>query len=272
MIEQKIITGDCLEVMGKLDEKSVDVVCTSPPYNIGLKYNKYKDDLEYLKYLEWMAKVGREIARILKDDGSFFLNIGSTNTNPFLSADVADSQRDIFVLQNHIVWVKAISIGDDPNNSFGHYKPINSNRYLNNLYEDVFHFTKDGNKNIDRLAIGLPYKWKCNMKVRKTGEIKLDLKCRGNAWFIPYETIQNKSERYHHPAPFPVLLPKRCIQLHGVTKNMIVVDPFLGIGNTLLACKELNVNGIGIDLDKDYCDISKKRLSKKYEKHMFDLE
>jgi len=258
---QTVINDDCLNAMEGIETSSVDVVVTSPPYNIGIKYNEYKDSLTYEEYLEWIRNIGIEIKRILKDDGSLFLNIGGTSVNPWIPIDVASALREVFVLQNRIIWTKSISIGDNPENSHGHYKPINSKRFVNNLYEDLFHFTKTGNVKIDRLAVGLPYKWKSNRKNRKTGEIGKDKKCRGNVWFIPYRTVQSKSQKHNHPASYPVELPERCIKLHGIKENMLVIDPFLGIGSTLIACKKLSVNGIGIDTDKDYCEISKNRLS-----------
>jgi len=269
---QEIINGDCLKVMDSMKSNSVDVVCTSPPYNIGIKYNSYKDNLKYDDYLGWIAKVGQSIHRILKINGSLFMNVGRTNVNPFLSLDIACSLRNIFVLQNTIIWVKAISIDDNPANSFGHYKPINSNRYLNNLYEEVFHFTKDGSNKVDRLAVGVPYKWKSNLKSRSTGAIKEDMKCRGDIWFIPYKTINNKSERHYHPASFPVLLPERCIKLHCISKDMVVVDPFVGIGTTLVACHRLGIKGIGIDIDKHYCDIAQKTIfEEEHKSKLFDV-
>src|SRR5690606_1924398 len=91
----------------------------------------------------------------------FFLNIGATNKNPWLAFDVASQAREIFHLQNHIIWAKSISIGDD---TIGHFKPITSQRFLNNLYEDVFHFTKTGAVALDRRAIGVPFKYKSNIK------------------------------------------------------------------------------------------------------------
>ena len=262
--KQEIINGDCLQVMDSMDAGSVDVVCTSPPYNIGIKYNSYKDNLKYNDYLNWMTRIGQSIKRILKSNGSLFLNVGFTNTKPFLSLDIASAFRESLLLQNKITWAKAF-VSDKPNNSFGHYKPINSNRYLNNLTEDIFHFTKEGNNKIDRLAIGVPYKWKDNLKSRSTGKMKPDLKCRGNIWFIPYETKnRNSKNEYYHPASFPVLLPERCIKLHGINSDMVAVDPFMGIGTTLMACQKIGVRGIGIDIDKHYCDTAQIRLGEEW--------
>src|SRR3546814_4183417 len=83
------------------------------------------------------------------DLGSFFLNVGGTSCDPWIAMDVASAFRDIFVLQNHIAWVKSVSIGED---TVGHFKPITSRRYLNNNHEAVFHFTRTGDVEVDRLA------------------------------------------------------------------------------------------------------------------------
>jgi site-specific DNA-methyltransferase (adenine-specific) len=112
---------------------------------------------------------------------------------------------------------------------------------------------------LNRLAIGVPYVDKNNIQ-RYT---KKDLRCRGNTWFIPYETTQNKKDRpakKQHPAGFPVGLPSNCIKLHGVREDMLVFDPFVGTGTTLSACQELGVNGIGVDLDLAYCEIAVNNL------------
>lgn len=259
-MKQELICGDSLDVMREMKSGSIDIVCTSPPYNIKNKYNKYKDNLPKEDYLKWMRNVFIEIKRILKNNGSFFLNICSKNKEPLLIYEIVNEFKDIFIIQNDIIWVKSICIGDDPNMSFGHYKPVNSDRFLHKTYEKIFHLTKNCDVKVDALSIGLPYKWKCNRKNRKTGTVGVDLRSRGDSWFVKYETIQNKKERFYHPAPFPVILPEYCIKFHGIKKGMVVLDPFVGIGGTLIACKKLGIHGIGIDMDEKYCEDSKKRL------------
>jgi site-specific DNA-methyltransferase (adenine-specific) len=164
--------------------------------------------------------------------------------------------REIFQLQNSIIWVKSISIGED---SFGHFKPVNSRRYLNHLHEHVFHFTKNGKTAIDRLAVGVPFKDKSN--IARWGHTE-DRRCGGDVWFIPYRTIRSKSQRDHHPSPFPVELAERCIRLHGPPaasggegmSSLTVLDPFLGVGSTLLAAQRLGCRGIGIEIDTSYAE------------------
>lgn len=245
--DQTVIVGDCVEVLAGLPEQSVDVVVTSPPYNIGLNYRSYDDSGDRGAYLAWLADIGRLLHRVLKDDGSFFLNIAGTCSDPWIAPDATNAMRDIFRLQNAIVWVKSLSIGDD---TFGHFKPVNSSRYLNHTHEHVFHFTKDGKTALDRLAVGVPFKDKSN--IARWGHAK-DRRCAGDVWFIPYETIRSKSQRDHHPSPFPVALPERCIKLHGKT-DAVVLDPFLGVGATLLAAQRLGTRGIGIEIDTTYAE------------------
>ena len=201
----------------------------------------------------------------LHDNGHVFLNMGSTNKDPWIASKVARIFSKYFTLQNDIVWVKAITI---EGNSRGHIKPITSERYLSHAYEHIYHFTKSGNSKIDRLAVGVKFKFKSEMKRRKHGN---DKRCAGNVWFIPYETVQSKSDKYNHPASFPLELPTRCLKLAGIQKDSAVFDPFLGSGTTLVAAKLLGVESLyGCDLDKKYVDISRNRLSDITGKTLFD--
>lgn len=242
--------------MKSMDEKSIDVVVTSPPYNLDIAYNSYEDNLPYLQYLEWTSKWASEVKRVLKPEGSFFLNVSGSCVDPWISFDVAQVVRKCFVLQNRIVWAKSISIDDK---SFGHFKPINSARFLNHLHEDIYHFTIAGKTKLDKLAIGVPYEHKSNL-TRWKGSDGNDLRCRGNIWFIPYETIQNKLDKGEHPAIFPVKLAENCIRLHGVDKCNIVLDPFGGTGSTTVACNNLGLSSICIDIDQKYLDYAKTRV------------
>jgi site-specific DNA-methyltransferase (adenine-specific) len=110
---------------------------------------------------------------------------------------------------------------DAPNNpniiadlSMGHHKPIRSDRYLPNNFEFIYHFTKTSPINVDKLAIGVPYQDKSNIRRWKSANNNDKRDC-GRIWIMPYETIQSKSERRFHPSTFPVQLPEKCIKLHG---------------------------------------------------------
>jgi site-specific DNA-methyltransferase (adenine-specific) len=253
--QQKIIEGNCLEVFKNILNNSIDIVITSPPYNIGIKYNQYKDTLKREQYLIWLDNVFKEVKKVLKDDGSFFLNVGASSIDPWIYIDVANIARKSFVLQNDITWVKSISIN---NKTSGHFKPINSKRFMNNTNEHIFHFTKSGNIKIQRESIGVPYSDKSNVKRWNN---KKDIRCRGNTWFIPYDTIHTRVQRGNHPASFPEKLVEWCIKLHGFNKDTIVCDPFCGSGTTLRVTKKLNICGIGIEIDKTYIDYIKETLN-----------
>jgi site-specific DNA-methyltransferase (adenine-specific) len=250
---QQVVLGDCLTELRAMAADSVDVVITSPPYNIGVAYRSYRDRKPRQFYLVWLSQIGNEIARVLKDDGSFFLNVGSTNADPWIALEVAGAFRQAFVLQNHIMWVKSVSIGID---TVGHFKPITSRRYLNQNHEAIFHFTKSGAVEIDRLAIGVPFKDKSN--IARWGHTR-DRRCGGNVWFIPYETVKSKAQKFNHPAGFPVGLPLRCLKLHGRNER-VVLDPFLGAGTTLVAAAQLGHHGIGIESDPHYAQTAVSRL------------
>jgi len=252
----------------------VDVIVTSPPYNIGKKYLKYNDNKNRGDYLEWLFQVAKKSLAILKIDGSFFLNIGATTSDPLIPYQVVDKFILAgFVLQNTIHWIKSISIEKEDvgiyNNissdgfSVGHYRPINSNRFLTNLHEYIFHFTKSGDKLLDKLSIGVPYQDKTNISRWKS--VTMDKRDRGNVWFISYPTIQQSRP---HPATFPEKLAKLCISLHGYRKqDFLVYDPFMGIGNTALACIELGLDYIGTEIDNDYIEYANEMISKKRQKN-----
>jgi site-specific DNA-methyltransferase (adenine-specific) len=263
----KIYAMDCLEGMRSLDAKSIDVIVTSPPYNIGKKYSGYNDDRPRTEYLDWMEQVAFESKRVLKDEGSFFLNVGGKSTDPWISMDVAYRFRKHYTLQNLLHWIKSIAIPREDMGNYehitssiavGHYQPVNSSRYLSGCHEFIFHFTKLGDVDLDKLSIGVEYQDKSNIGRWKS--VNSDLRERGNVWFIPYKTIR---EARPHPTTFPERLPEMCIKLHGVSSEGVVLDPFMGIGSTALTCVELGIQFIGFDVDPSYVEIANERLMQK---------
>ncbi len=259
---------DCITGLKEnVKDRSADVVVTSPPYNIGTSYGSYKDELPREKYLTWIEEVGIAVKQSLTDDGSFFLNIGNKLKDPWIAWDVAYVLRKYFVLQNVIHWVKSIAIskaevGNYPNIAgdiaVGHFKPIMSNRFLNDCHEYIFHFTKYGDVHLDKLAVGVSYQDKTNIERWKAAN-KEDRRDRGNMWFIPYQTIQSRSKQRPHPATFPVKLPEMCIRLHGNAK--LVVDPFVGIGSAAVAAMRLGISFVGFEIDKEYLDATIDRIT-----------
>tara|TARA_B000000565_G_C23768597_1_gene371295 strand:- start:842 stop:1846 length:1005 start_codon:yes stop_codon:yes gene_type:complete len=147
----KLEKVDCISWMQKQKAKSISCVITSPPYNLDINYSKFKDNMSRADYLNWIHQVSKAIKRVLKDNGHFFLNVGAINSDPYVAIDVCNEVRKEFVLQNNFTWVKHIAVHD---RGYGQYKPITSKRYTSNTTESIFHFTKDGNVEVDRLAIG----------------------------------------------------------------------------------------------------------------------
>jgi len=251
--------------MARLRKEAVDLVVTSPPYNLGIQYRKYSDRQDRQSYLNWCATWAAQIRRVLKPTGSFFLNIGAAPSNPMLPHEIVFQLRDLFVLQNTIHWIKSIAIEDREGDvrSYGHFKPISSKRFLNDCHEYIFHFTIDGKIDIDRLALGVPYQDKSNI-ARWSHTRGRDARCRGNTWFIPYQTIQSREKERPHPATFPAQLAERCIKLHGISRVKLMLDPFLGIGNSAVAAKTCDVKKfIGFEVDQAYLAETRRRLQLK---------
>ena len=250
---------DCLEILERLPRHSIDAIVTSPPYNLGIRYRSYDDTIPRAKYLTWTGEWVRRAAAALSEDGSLFLNVGAKPTDPWTAIDVAHAARPHLQLQNTIHWIKSIAIekaaagsraGLKEDLAVGHYKPINSRRFLNDCHEFVFHFTPEGTTPLDRQAIGVRYQDPSNIarwQVASSG-----VRCRGNTWFIPYETIQNREKDRPHPATFPPRLPEMCLRLHGLDRVRTVADPFMGLGSTAVACAQLGVSFIGIEMDEGY--------------------
>src|SRR5881394_2908407 len=122
-MESKLVHGDCLPEMRAMSAESVDVVVTSPPYNLGIRYGEFSDTAPREEYLRWTVDWCREVKRLLKDNGSFFLNIGSSPSNPMLPFEIVVALREVFVLQNTLHWIKSITVeprgGDEI--SVGHF-------------------------------------------------------------------------------------------------------------------------------------------------------
>src|SRR5258708_31752170 len=207
---------DCVKGMQALPNDSVDVVVTSPPYNLGIGDGNYDDRRGRDEYFAWARQWAAEVKRVLKTHGSFFLNLGASPSEPLLPHELIIALKDLFVLQNTFHWIKSITVQTKSGGqiSAGHFKPIQSRRYINDCHEYVFHLTKEGQTPIDRRGVGVPYADKSNIK--RWGHTRgHDLRCRGNNWFIPYKTIWNRNKNRPHPATFPVELASNCIRLHG---------------------------------------------------------
>jgi site-specific DNA-methyltransferase (adenine-specific) len=263
----QLYLGDCLAILPALPRQLVGVLVTSPPYNLGIKYRTYEDDLPRKDYLAWTDSWLRAAAKLMGEQGSLFLNVGAKPTDPWIPLEVAQVARQHFKLQNTIHWVKSIAIdreaagrgaGLDQDVAVGHYKPINSDRFVNDCHEFIFHFSPGGRTPLDRRAVGVPYQDRSNIK--RWAAAGDGLRCRGNTWFIPYETIQSRDRDRPHPASFPPKVPEQCIRLHGVARAGTVLDPFLGLGSSAIAAARLGLDFIGIEMDEYYLKQAVERI------------
>lgn len=258
---------DCLEGMRALPAASVDLAVTSPPYNLNIAYSKFADDAPREEFLAWCYQWASEIQRLMKQDASFFLNVGSSPKNPWFPHELILSLRPLFSLQNTFHWIKSITV--QPKGglevSAGHFKPINSERFVTDCHEYVFHLTKTGSVPLKRLNIGVEYVHKSNIARWKHTD-GADKRCRGNNWFVPYETIKYRDKDRPHPATFPVQLAEWCMRIHGVDASSVAMDPFLGIGSSAVAARRCGVSRfIGFEIDEQYLSVARERLTEEPE-------
>ena len=243
---------DCLTRLKQIPDNSIDCVVTSPPYNIGIAYNTYKDKRK--DYHTWMNEIFIEIARIVKPNGHFFLNIGPTRKEPTLPYTLA--QQVPMKIQNSIIWAKAIEID---NAIRGHGQVCNTDRYLARGWEMVWHFTHDGKQPV---SLRVPYQqeW-MEYNYKKTGRRD---RPTTDCWHISYETTgawgkdANKIKGdIKHPAIFPADLVKHCIDM---CNPQTVLDPFAGTGTVGYVAKQMGIDATLIELDSEYCEFIHTRM------------
>lgn len=231
----KCYLGDNNTLIKYVDTESINLICTSPPY-------KNSDGFSSIK----LKSLFKELYRVLKPDSTFWLNFGHLAEDKFRPFEVCQLAIDSgFKLNETIIWVK------------NHYKPIQGHRRVNNLTEFIFLLYKNKMPKLNRLSIGIPYTDISNAKRFNSGK---NLKCPGNVWNIPYETIRKKSEKPHNDR-FPLMLPLNCIKLSGIPEQSIVLDPFAGSGTTLIAAKALNMNYIGMEINPKHIETFNHRLT-----------
>ncbi|MFW9948671.1 MAG: DNA-methyltransferase [Candidatus Thorarchaeota archaeon] len=225
------------EDMSELEDESIDVIITSPPYNRGKAYSSdngeiHNDRMDESEYLSFLTKIWKECYRVAKKSAVFFLNIGDSAVDQGKSEKVAMSAENAsWIRIQDIIWVKSF-LGR------GHYTPSGGNRRLNNLWEHIYLLVKDANEyKIDPKAIGIPYADKSNIG----RYCETDLRDPGNVWLIPYIKTTGASIKKGHEAPFPIGLPFKCIKM--IPNANSVLDPFGGTCSTLAACLNLGVKG-----------------------------
>lgn len=215
----KLINSDFLTI--SLPENSVDLIVTSPPYNIGIAYGVYKDNLSAKEYVEFSQKWLVKCLEILKEKGRLCINVPLDTKNQTISADITLlAKKAGFKYKGMIIWNK---------------------QNVKNKYSMVF------SKNLEVILVFYKGDWT---------PVKKEFKDYVNGiWTFAGESAQ----RVHHPAPFPVEIPRRLIKMFS-EKEDVILDPFLGSGTTLVACKQELREGIGVEINKAYCQIAKKRI------------
>ena len=237
--------GDCLEVMKTIPDKSVDLVITSPPYNCGIKYDNYNDNVEWVKYYDWCNLWLKEIYRVMKDDARFclihYLSLGQSNNRhaPLMNLNTM-SERIGFKHYGLAIWW---DITLTKRTAWGSWLSASA-PYVNSPFEGVLILYKQ--------------KWHKN-KQGKTDIGKDEfMECCSGIWKIAPEHDRT------HPAPFPKKMASRCIRLLSYEGDTIL-DPFVGSGTTLISAKENHRNAIGIEISPEYFKIAERRINQTME-------
>ena len=244
----KLYNGDCLKILKNIEDSSIDLIVTSPPYNIGINYNSYSDNLEWHDYLEWVNTWVKECYRVLKHDGRMcinhyinFVDLQKVERFPLFDIKIIQEKNTLFV-RKLIIW-------EDTQKSkltaWGSWLSASS-PYIQTPYEGIL----ISSKNKD---------WKKLNKGKSTINKKEFIYAVSGVWKIRPET------KGLTKANFPVALPERCINLLTY-ENDTVLDLFMGSGTTGVACVNTNRKFIGIELDKNYFETAEKRIKEAIEK------
>ncbi|MEO7837564.1 MAG: site-specific DNA-methyltransferase, partial [Acidimicrobiales bacterium] len=254
-IAQPFVCGDA-RFMDAVDDGSVALVVTSPPYFAG---KQYEEELEkegvpasYLEYLDLLTAVFAECVRKLEPGGRIAVNVANLGRKPYrsLAADVIRIfEHDLgLLLRGELIWQKGE--GASGSCAWGSFRSA-TNPVLRDITERVIVASKgrfDRARSVrERAAEGLPHE--------STASTDDFMAMTLDVWSVPAESAR----RVGHPAPFPVELPEKLIQLYTF-KNDLVLDPFMGSGSALVAATRLGRRCIGYDLDHDYVAIARRRV------------
>lgn len=244
-----VYKGDCLELLGDIPDNKVRLVVTSPPYNIGKAYEKR---LKLEKYVDQQAAVIRECVRVLADNGSICWQVGNYVDNGAivpLDTILYPVFRDLGLkMRNRIIW------------HFEH--GLHCSRRFSGRYETIVWFTKSDDYvfHLDPVRIPQKYPGKKYFKGPKAGQYSCNPlgKNPGDIWVVP-NVKNNHVEKTTHPCQFPVELIERLV-LSLTNPNDWVLDPFLGVGTTVVAAVRHNRRGAGAEVVSDYVQVAKARI------------
>jgi DNA modification methylase len=244
----KIYSGDCLEKMKEIDDNSIDLIFTSPPYNFDMEYNIYNDKINWDEYFEWLNKVWIESYRVLKKGGRLIINVQPLFSDYIPSHHIISNQclNIGYLWKGEILWEK--NNYNCKYTAWGSWKSPSS-PYLKYTWEFLEIFCKENLKHK-----GL----KENIDI--TGD-------EFKEWVVAKWSIapERKMKEFEHPAMFPEKLVERVLKLFSF-ENDIILDPFNGAGTTTLVAHKLNRRYIGIDISQKYCNIAEERIKKEINK------
>lgn len=237
-----IYKNDILKI-NSIPLNTIDLIITSPPYNVDVHYNSHPDDLSYEDYLEFTQKWIKKCYTLAKDEGRFLLNIPldkNKGGQKSVGADITKIAKDIgWKYHSTIIWNEG---NISRRTAWGSFMSASA-PYVIAPVELVLVLYKES--------------WKKTTGTRINDITKSEFMDWTNGiWTF---NGQSKKGAGGHPAPFPIELPKRCIKLFSFVGDT-VLDPFLGSGSTLIAAHQNNRKGIGIDIDEKYCNIAIRRL------------
>ncbi len=247
-----IYNEDFLKIK-KIPISSVDLIVTSPPYNVDIHYNSHNDNLSYNNYLEFTTKWLKKCLEITKNDGRLCLNIPldkNKGGQQSVYADVTHIAKEVgWRYHSTIIWNEG---NISRRTAWGSFKSASAPYVI---------------APVETIVILYKKYWK-KTSGSKISDISKEefMEWTNGVWTFSGES----KKRVGHPAPFPIELPRRCIKLFSFV-NDTVLDPFVGSGTTLLAANSLNRKGIGVDIDKEYCNLAIKRLRKEAKIHQASL-
>ena len=224
--------------MVELENDSVDLVVTSPPYNVG---KEYEQDQSQDDWLQLMRHVLSEVYRVVVPGGRVCVNVANIGRKPYRPLHMQISQICFdqgLIMRGEIIWHKGASAGTST--AWGSWCSA-TNPVIRDIHEYILVFSKSTMRR-ERKGLG-------------TVSQSVFLESTKSVWSFPTES----SQRVGHPAPFPLELPKRLIQLYSF-KGDLVLDPFCGSGTTCLAALQLGRSYVGYDVVPDYCELARKRI------------
>lgn len=238
-----IYKDDILKISSILPN-SIDLIITSPPYNIDIHYNSHDDNLKYEDYLEFTKKWIQKCYELIKDDGRFCLNIPldkNKGGHQSVYADVTKIAKDIgWKYHSTIIWNEG---NISRRTAWGSFMSASAPYVI---------------APVEVIVVLYKRYWKKISGSKKNDITKKEfMEWTNGVWNF----VGESKKRVGHPAPFPIELPRRCIKLFSYIGDTIL-DPFLGSGTTLIAAYLNNRKGIGVEIDKKYCDLAITRLKK----------